>query len=233
MRLRRETGDFQIAIRPANGTNAIRTGLSAEDFAGELIDINGALEPVLSVSENEGVVTAKTASYTVTYTKVTGAITSEEGGAGGGSSSESTPLVIECRYDYPSQYAENRCVVFGSLENPSGITTVESGLTVDQWMNAVFVVTQNGHYYDSDAQKAVYADVVCTLKTACVQTDWVNPADMYGPYNEGVYRILIGEPSMTGITDSKQISISTQFDNFELYYNPTTGELAKDPFYSD
>lgn len=92
MRLRRETGDFQIRINPSNGTNAIRTGLSAEDFAGELININGTIEPVLSVSESEGVVTAKTASYTVTYNKATGVITSSEGGAGG---SESGSIGIE------------------------------------------------------------------------------------------------------------------------------------------
>ena len=99
MRLRRETGDFQIRINPSNGTNAIRTGLSAEDFAGELININGTIEPVLSVSENEGVVTAKTASYTVTYNKETGAIASSEGGAGGSGGETGSGFVIECTYE--------------------------------------------------------------------------------------------------------------------------------------
>lgn len=104
MRLRRETGDFQIRINPSNGTNAIRTGLSAEDFAGELININGTIEPVLSVSESEGIVTAKTASYTVTYNKETGAVTSSEGGAGGSGDGASGTVITmvpftEERYD--------------------------------------------------------------------------------------------------------------------------------------
>lgn len=99
MRLRRETGDFQIRVNPANGTNSLRKGLSAEDFAGELININGTIEPVLSVSESEGVVTAKTASYTVTYNKETGAVASSEGGAGGSGGGSDSGFVIECTYE--------------------------------------------------------------------------------------------------------------------------------------
>ena len=106
MRLRRETGDFQIRINPSNGTNAIRTGLSAEDFAGELININGTIEPVLSVSENEGVVTAKTATYTVTYNKETGAVTSSEGGAGGSGSGSIGIEVITLTGDKDPDNAE-------------------------------------------------------------------------------------------------------------------------------
>lgn len=138
MRLRRETGDFQIRINPSNGTNAIRTGLSAEDFAGELININGTIEPVLSVSENEGVVTAKTASYTVTYNKATGAITSSEGGAGGsGGGSENAGRVFEGaivgvdplggEFDYP---------VPSFVEHP-----LPAGLALEDFMHATFVFT--------------------------------------------------------------------------------------------
>lgn len=83
MRLRRETGDFQIRVTVDDGTvtvNSIATGLLAEDFVGQVVDVDGTFEVVTAVSENKlaGTVSAVTATYTLTYTKGTGAITGVE-----------------------------------------------------------------------------------------------------------------------------------------------------------
>ena len=83
MRLRRETGDFQIRVTVDDGTvtvNSIAKGLLAEDFVGQVVDVDGAFEVVTAVSENKlaGTVSAVTATYTLTYTKGTGAITGAE-----------------------------------------------------------------------------------------------------------------------------------------------------------
>lgn len=78
MRLRRETGDFKIVVSVKNSTvtvNSIRPGLAAEDLIGEVVDANGVLEAVVSAEDASTTVTAITASYTLTYTKATGAIT--------------------------------------------------------------------------------------------------------------------------------------------------------------
>ena len=80
MRLRRETGDFQIKVTVDDGTatvNTINNGLIGEDFVGQIVDVDGTFEVVNKVSENKlaGTVTAYTESYTLTYTKATGAIT--------------------------------------------------------------------------------------------------------------------------------------------------------------
>lgn len=78
MRLRRETGDFQIKVTDNDGTltvNTIRTGLGAEDLIGEVVDAAGALEAVTSATDGTDEVTAITATYTLTYVPSTGAIT--------------------------------------------------------------------------------------------------------------------------------------------------------------
>ena len=80
MRLRRETGDFQIKVTVDDGTatvNTISTALIGEDFVGQVVDVDGTYEVVTKASENKlaGTVTAYTESYTLTYTKATGAVT--------------------------------------------------------------------------------------------------------------------------------------------------------------
>ena len=85
MRLRRETGDFQITINSENAVNTIRKGLSAEDFVGELVNVNGTYEVVNSANDTETGAEFKTNSFTLTYTKATGVITAQEGGSGSGS----------------------------------------------------------------------------------------------------------------------------------------------------
>lgn len=78
MRLRRETGDFQIKVTDNDGTltvNTIRTGLGAEDLIGEVVDAAGALEAVTSATDGTDEVTAITTTYTLTYVPSTGAIT--------------------------------------------------------------------------------------------------------------------------------------------------------------
>lgn len=79
MRLRRETGDFQIKVTVDGSdvtVNSIAANLLGEDFVGQVVDANGTFEVVTSVSENKlaGTVTAVCESYTLTYTKATGAI---------------------------------------------------------------------------------------------------------------------------------------------------------------
>lgn len=78
MRLRRETGDFKIVVSVEDTTitvNTIRTGLTAEDLIGEVVNANGPLEVVVKATDASTTVTLLTESYTLTYTKATGAIT--------------------------------------------------------------------------------------------------------------------------------------------------------------
>lgn len=80
MRLRRETGDFQIKVTVDDGTatvNTIQPKLLDEDFVGQIVDVDGTFEVITKASENKvaGTVTAVCESYTLTYTKATGAIT--------------------------------------------------------------------------------------------------------------------------------------------------------------
>lgn len=79
MRLRRETGDFQIKVTVDNDTatvNSINKNLLGEDFVGQVVEVDGTFEVVTKASENKlsGTVTAVCESYTLTYTKATGAI---------------------------------------------------------------------------------------------------------------------------------------------------------------
>ena len=83
MRLRRETGDFQIKVTDDDGTvtvNSINKLLLGEDFVGQIVDVDGTMEVITKASENKlaGTVTAVCESYTLTYTKATGAITATE-----------------------------------------------------------------------------------------------------------------------------------------------------------
>ena len=80
MRLRRETGDFQIKVTVDDNTatvNSINKLLLGEDFVGQVVEVDGTFEVVTKASENKaaGTVTAVCESYTLTYTKATGAIT--------------------------------------------------------------------------------------------------------------------------------------------------------------
>ena len=80
MRLRRETGDFKIVVTVnseshAITVNSIRTGLTAEDLIGEVVNANGPLEVAVKATDASTTVTLLTATYTLTYTKATGAIT--------------------------------------------------------------------------------------------------------------------------------------------------------------
>lgn len=203
MRLRRETGDFQIRINPSNGTNAIRTGLSAEDFAGELININGTIEPVLSVSESEGVVTAKTASYTVTYNKETGAVTSSEGGAGGSGGSGGSRLVIEFEYGYIESMDLNGYVFSGPL--PAGLTPAD-------FIDAIFVVRAVDQFQSDEEQ---------TLFTDGVYRHWWSSADEYKDQLEAadLYAISVVTPSYS--PDDGYVMGGALF-----YYNPYNGHVA-------
>ena len=83
MRLRRETGDFQIKVTVDNDTvtvNTLTPNLLGEDFVGQIVDANGVYEVVTKASENKlaGTVTAVCESYTLVYTKATGAIEGTE-----------------------------------------------------------------------------------------------------------------------------------------------------------
>ena len=77
MRLRRETGDFRIKIDSEGTVNTINKNLLGEDFVGQVVEVDGTFEVVTKASENKsaGTVTAVCESYTLTYTKATGAIT--------------------------------------------------------------------------------------------------------------------------------------------------------------
>lgn len=79
MRLRRETGDFQIKVTVDDDTatvNSINKLLLGEDFVGQVVEVDGTFEVVTKATENKsaGTVTAVCKSYTLTYTKATGAI---------------------------------------------------------------------------------------------------------------------------------------------------------------
>lgn len=79
MRLRRETGDFQIKVT-SGVVNTIRKGLRAEDLIGECVLVDGTFEVVTSASDDatNSETEAVTASYTLTYAWGTGAITAVE-----------------------------------------------------------------------------------------------------------------------------------------------------------
>ena len=77
MRLRRETGDFQIKIDSEGAVNTIRKGLGPEDFIGEVVDENGLFESVTFAVSSHGSVIFRTGGYQFTYDPTTGAVTAE------------------------------------------------------------------------------------------------------------------------------------------------------------
>lgn len=128
MRLRRETGDFQIKINSENAVNTIRKGLSAEDFVGELVNVNGTYEVVNSANDTETGAEFKTNSFTLTYTKATGVITAQEGGSGSGSGGVNEIInldELEKRGQYSWQY--------------------ETGLSKSDFVNAC--ICNEGNFY--------------------------------------------------------------------------------------
>ena len=92
MRLRRETGDFQIVLKAGEteGTyevNSIRPGLSAEDLIGELVSIvdpdepGGYFQAVIKAYDNfeiDTTVTLETVDYELNYDSATGNISATE-----------------------------------------------------------------------------------------------------------------------------------------------------------
>lgn len=108
MRLRRETGDFQIVIKPGEQegeftVNSIRPGLGAEDLIGEVVVIlyeeGDKLEIIKAAYVEDAVIIAVTDTKRLWYTKETGAIEATDytdsqgsrpnpglGGGGGGTS---------------------------------------------------------------------------------------------------------------------------------------------------
>ena len=76
MRLRRETGDFRIKVDSEGAANTINKNLLGEDFVGQVVEVDGTFEVITEASENKnrGIVEAVCKSYTLTYTKATGAI---------------------------------------------------------------------------------------------------------------------------------------------------------------
>ena len=86
MRLRRETGDFQIVVKPGEeeGTyvaNSIRPGLSAEDLIGEVIEFSTGLMAVITCASAgsddfvHGAFSADGVEGAIHYKSTTGAIT--------------------------------------------------------------------------------------------------------------------------------------------------------------
>lgn len=85
MRLRRETGDFNIVL--ADGTYTARKALPAENFVGEIVKNGDVLSVVVKVEATEGGATLTTAAGdTLTYVKATGVITLNEQTAATGAS---------------------------------------------------------------------------------------------------------------------------------------------------
>ena len=192
MRLRRETGDFQIKV--TSGTvNTIRKGLSAEDFVGELVNVDGTYEAVINANESEGIVTFKSASYTLTYNKSTGALTASEGGAGG-SGSGGSGLVVEGTYEYDEGLEYN---IFKVAE------PIATGLTEEDFLGAIFDITYTHNDKEDRARFPVSgvsttnANDTANLPEGClvVHTATINTRTSY---EEVAEQILYYDPA-TGI----------------------------------
>ena len=205
MRLRRETGDFQIVVNADAGTvNSIRTGLSAEDLAGELVKVGSSYEPVSSATDGDGVVTFETKSYIFTYTKSTGAISAEansgggsDGGSGGGGSTE--PLVIEGEY----LYMDPPDAMVSEFSEP--ITT---GLTVDDFVDAFIKLTDNssGHVVVSPVVSATNnIEGVDYFGSGVVSDGTEITLRIQYPHTGGGYLSIIYIPSTGMIYDSNLV----------------------------
>ena len=205
MRLRRETGDFQIVVNTSAGTvNAIRAGLSAEDLAGELIKVDGVYEPVLSAGDNEGTTVIETKSYTLIYTKATGAITTEanSSGEGGDDSGGSTSIVVECTMEYNS---DSELFYFG-FDGP-----ITAGLSLSDIMEKlIFLVT--------DAEASIMPQTFC-VRPASVQDKWYGnderAAALENVFYIGVYGSYSSLPAY-----------ATSIPEVALYYNSSNGKIS-------
>lgn len=74
MRLRRETGDFQIKVT-SDGVNTIRKGLGANDLIGETVAVEGGYVAVTSAIASDNGIVLTTTAGTYTYNPATGEIT--------------------------------------------------------------------------------------------------------------------------------------------------------------
>ena len=79
MRLRRETGDFQIVVKPGEQegeytVNSIRPGLSAEDLIGEVVFNQGSYEAVAFAAPSENKIRLDLREAALLYDPATGEI---------------------------------------------------------------------------------------------------------------------------------------------------------------
>lgn len=72
MRLRKESGDFEIVL--SNGAATIRAGLSPEALLGYVVNAAGVLTVITGVTPTETGCSFAIGETTYTYTKATGAI---------------------------------------------------------------------------------------------------------------------------------------------------------------
>lgn len=72
MRVRRETGDFNISI--VDNAAEIRANLFAEQLLGQIIEEDGDFAIVTGVAVGSGVYTLTAGDSTYTYTVATGAV---------------------------------------------------------------------------------------------------------------------------------------------------------------
>lgn len=206
MRLRRETGDFQITVNTTAGTvNSIRSGLTAEDLAGELIKVDGVYEPVLSAGDSDGTTTLETKSYTLTYTKATGDISAEANESGGGESGGgSTGRMFEGVITSSDPWD-------GAFENPVPSfvdTPVPAGLTTSDFENSVFVFSVDNDVSGLDGDTYIFS----VVGVSTMENHWSSKC-------QGFIRIWF-EYSMANSID---------ISNWMLMYDPETGNMFIDP----
>lgn len=211
MRLRRETGDFQIKVT-SGAVNTIRKGLSAEDFVGELVNVDGVYEAVVNASESEGVVTFKSASYTLTYNKTTGELTASEGGAGGSGSSGGSGLVIE---GITLAYDE------GLERGKATFPTLPTNLSPDDFLGATVKYTYDQGSFGNEGP-GVDLIPITTKVVGVVDYSSETPADPEHPSGkEGKICVSLG---LSG-GGSTTIGEGSSF-----FYDPATG-IAKEYYY--
>lgn len=79
MRLRRESGNFEIVLTAEVTSVQLKTNEEPEEFLGAVINNSGSLEVVTSVSDTSGVYTLTTSESSYTYTKATGVLEEADG----------------------------------------------------------------------------------------------------------------------------------------------------------
>lgn len=72
MRIRKESGDFDIVL--SEGTATIRAGLSPAALLGYVVDASGVLSVITEVTPEDGGCSFTIGETEYTYTKATGAI---------------------------------------------------------------------------------------------------------------------------------------------------------------